>query len=163
MSWPLVWSSSMRTTSTSASRSLGSPARRLALSVILVVLLAGFAVVVAREVAATLGVGEYESNDSYQLFAVSLTGLAGGVFVIGMRPPAPTRKPAPDARFRSVVGAAYVLVYVVAGGTALVVCLWRLGDSTPLLRSLAAAFLGASVAAVSAFFGVEETDTSNNA
>ena len=126
----------------------------------MVILLAGFALVVAREVGATLGVGEYEANDSYQLFAVSLTGLAGGVFVVGMRPPTPSRT-TPDARFRSVVGAAYVLVYVAAGGTALVVCLWRLGDSTPLLRSLAAAFLGASVAAVSAFFNIDETDTSN--
>jgi hypothetical protein len=109
-----------------------------------------------------LGDGEYVANDSYQLFAVSLTGLAGGVFVVGMRPSAPSRKTAPDARFRSIISAAYVLVYVAAGGTALVVCLWRLGDSTPLLRSLAAAFLGASVAAVSAFFGIDETGTSES-
>lgn len=132
------------------------------MSLILVILLAGFVLVVVREIAATLSGGVHDVNDSYQLFAVSLTGLAGGVFVVGMRPQASSRPTASDARFRSVVGAAYVLVYVAAGGAALVVCLWRLGDSTPLLRSLAAAFLGASVAAVSAFFGIDETDTNNH-
>ena len=38
------------------------------------------------------------------------------------------------------------------------VCLVRLGSSTPLLRSLAATFLGTAVAAASAFFGLHDPD-----
>lgn len=110
-------------------------------------LLLGFVMVAGREVAATLGVGTGGSGDSYDLFAVSLTGVVGGVFALALGGAA---TPDPPRRFAAI----YSLVYAWAGAIALVVCLVRLGSSTPLLRSLAAAFLGTAVAAASAYFGI---------
>jgi hypothetical protein len=119
-------------------------------------MLVGFVVVVVREIGATLEVWPGGEGDPYELFAVSLTGLVGGVFAVALAAPrqVETRRVAID-RLRSHVGRAYVVAYALAGGIALVVCLVRLGSSTALLRSLAATFLGTSVAAASAFFGVE--------
>ncbi len=119
-----------------------------ALGVSLVGLLLGFVVVAGREVAATIGVGTGGAGDSYDLFSVSLTGVAGGVFALalGSNAGAGVR----SGRFAS----AFALAYATAGAVALVVCLVRLGSSTPLLRSLAATFLGTTVAAASAFFGL---------
>jgi hypothetical protein len=126
----------------------------MTLVIVVGALLAGFVVVVVREVLVTFGGAEPVDDESYELFAVSLTGLAGGVFAVGLGT-APRRRGTtrPD-RVRSTVGLAYVVTYGLAGGIALVVCLVRLGASTGLLRGLAAAFLGTSVAAATAFFGV---------
>ncbi len=127
-------------------------ARRAALPlrVTLVGLLLGFVVVAGREVAATVGIGTGGAGDSYDLFAVSLTGVVGGVFALGST----ARAGATPGRFAT----AFSLVYATAGAVALVVCLVRLGASTPLLRSLAAAFLGTAIAAASAFFGLATPD-----
>jgi hypothetical protein len=135
-------------------------ARAHALTLVLVVgaLLLGFVVVVVREVVVTLGVASAVSDESYELFAVSLTGLAGGVFAVGLGTAPRARDAARSNRLRGAVGTAYVVAYGSAGALALVVCLVRLGDSTPLLRGLAAAFLGTSVAAATAFFGVTDDD-----
>lgn len=125
----------------------------VALAAVLGTLLAGFVLVVAREIGATLDLVDGGRGDSYQLFAVSLTGLVGAVFALGLgagRAARRTPKPDPLRRF---FASAYVLTYVVAGGIALLVCLVRLGSSTVVLRSLAAAFLGTAVAVVSAYFG----------
>lgn len=116
-------------------------------------LLLGFMVVVVREVLVTLGAAAPVTDESYELFAVSLTGLAGGVFAVGLGT-APRRRGARVDRLRDSVGLAYVVSYGLAGALALVVCLVRLGASTALLRGLAAAFLGTAVAAATAFFGV---------
>ena len=118
----------------------------------LVGLLVGFVVVAGREVAATVGIGTGGAGDSYDLFAVSLTGVVGGVFALALGSSAGAGTP--PGRFAS----AFALVYASAGAVALVVCLVRLGASTPLLRSLAAAFLGTAVAAASAFFGLAAPD-----
>jgi hypothetical protein len=117
-------------------------------------LLLGFVVVVVREVIVTLGATPPVSDESYELFAVSLTGLAGGVFAVGLGTAPRTRGAGRVDALRNGVGLAYVATYGVAGALALVVCLVRLGDSSALLRSLAAAFLGTAVAAATAFFGV---------
>jgi hypothetical protein len=128
--------------------------RTVTISIVVGALLVGFVIVVAREILVTFGLGRPVHGDSYELFAVSLTGLAGGVFAVGLG----TARAAPGAerraRLRSLVALAYVATYGAAGALALVVCLVRLGDSTSLLRSLAAAFLGTSIAAATAFFGV---------
>jgi len=124
----------------------------LPLRVSLIGLLVGFAVVAGREVAATLGLGSGGSGDSYDLFAVSLTGVVGGVFALALGSAAATA--GPPQRFAGV----YTLVYAAFGTTAMLVCLIRLGSSTPLLRSLAATFLGTAVAAASAFFGITAPD-----
>jgi len=118
----------------------------LALRVSLIGLLGGFIVVAGREVAATLGIGAGGSGDSYDLFAVSLTGVVGGVFALGSA----AASADPPKRFAAM----YSLVYATFGAIAMIVCLVRLGASTPLLRSLAATFLGTAVAAASAFFGI---------
>lgn len=123
-------------------------------------LLAGFGVIVVREVLATLGVSGSGASDEYQLFAVSLTGLAGGVFAVALRA-APVRSGAEDRASRSdavrnSVGAAFVLAYVAAGTIAMIVCLVRLGEATDLLKSLAATFVGTSVAAASSLFGIAD-------
>ena len=121
-------------------------------------LLLGFVVVVVREVVVTFGGAAPVTDESYELFAVSLTGLAGGVFAVGLGTAPRARPMARADRVRSTVGLAYVVTYGLAGGLALVVCLVRLGASTGLLRGLAAAFLGTSVAAATAFFGVKASD-----
>jgi len=97
------------------------------------------------------------------LFATSLTGLVGGVFAaaIGAVPRVTRRRSdrATDDRvdpWRTRLAAAYVIAYAVAGITATIVCIARLGSATPLLQSLAGAFMGASAAAASAFFGVAD-------
>jgi hypothetical protein len=135
--------------------------RGVALAAIASGLLLGFAVVIVREVLATVGVGaDGGSGDEYQLFAVSLTGLAGGVFAVALRS-APNDDDGPrgasrtDA-IRNGVGAAFVLAYVAAGSLATLVCLVRLGEATSLLKSLAATFVGTSVAAASSLFGIAE-------
>ncbi len=134
-----------------------SATRHLALAVIGGALLVGFAVVVIRETLATFGVVDPVRDESYELFAVSLTGLAGGAFAAGVRADqrrreAPTAaEPGPDDRWRRVIVVAFVVGYVVAGTLALIVCLVRLGSSTAVLRGLAAAFLGTSVASLTAF------------
>jgi hypothetical protein len=131
------------------------------LALILVGLLLGFVVVVLREIVATLGgSGGYES-DEYQLFAVSLTGLTGGVFAVAMNrdQAAPRSRPVAEQRIRRTMGTAFVVAYVLAGVVAIGVCLVRLGDSTSLLRSLAATFLGTSVAAASALFGTAQNSS----
>lgn len=117
-------------------------------------------VVVVREVVVTFGAAAPVTDESYELFAVSLTGLAGGVFAVGLGTAPRGRAAARTDRVRSTVGLAYVVTYGLAGGLALVVCLVRLGASTGLLRGLAAAFLGTSVAAATAFFGVASEDRS---
>jgi len=140
---------------TSPSRPLlAASAQTFTLAAIVAALLLGFVIVVVREVVVTLGGGTPTTDDAYELFAVSLTGLAGGVFAVGLG--AEPRVPAPGRadRLRRAVGLAYVVTYGLAGALALVVCLARLGESTALLRSLAAAFLGTAIAAATAFFGV---------
>lgn len=118
-------------------------------------LLLGFVVLVLREVLATLGAAATGRADEYQLFAVSLTGLAGGVFAAGMRRDGGAgRQSGPGHRVRQVIGTALAIAYVVSGAVALIVCLVRLGESTVLLRSLAATFLGSAVAAASAAFAI---------
>jgi hypothetical protein len=134
-----------------------SATRHLALAVTGGALLVGFAVVVIRETLATFGVVDPVTDDSYELFAVSLTGLAGGAFAAGVRSDqqrrdrASSRDAAADERWRRVIVVAFVSGYVVAGSVALLVCLVRLGASTSVLRGLAAAFLGTSVATLTAF------------
>lgn len=125
----------------------------LALGSVLATLLIGFVVVVAREIGATLGFAGGGRGDSYQLFAVSLTGLVGAVFALAMS--ASRRPPATSGRdsLRQFFVSAYAIAYVAAGGIALLVCLVRLGSSTVVLRSLAAAFLGTGVAVASSYFG----------
>ena len=120
----------------------------LPLRVSLIGLLGGFIVVAGREVAATLGIGAGGSGDSYDLFAVSLTGVVGGVFALALGSAAASADP--PKRFAAM----YSLVYATVGAIAMIVCLVRLGAATPLLRSLAATFLGTAVAAASAFFGI---------
>ena len=137
---------------------LAGRAHTLVLALVVGALLVGFVVVVVREVAVTLGAATAVNDESYELFAVSLTGLAGGVFAVGLGT-APRRHDGARAdRVRSAVSLAYVIAYGAAGALALVVCLVRLGNSTALLRGLAAAFLGTSVAAATAFFGVAAAD-----
>jgi len=134
-----------------------SATRHLALAVIGGALLVGFAVVVVRETLATFGVVSPVTDESYELFAVSLTGLAGGAFAAGVRSdqqrrePSSSRVTSPDERWRGIIVVAFVAGYVVAGSVALIVCLVRLGASTAVLRGLAAAFLGTSVASLTAF------------
>jgi hypothetical protein len=115
-------------------------------------------VVVVREVLATLGVIDGGKGDQYQLFAVSLTGLAGGVFTValraGPRRAGQTSSGASADALRSGLATAFALAYVTAGTVAVVVCLVHLGDATSLLKSLAATFLGTSVAAATSLFGV---------
>lgn len=138
---------------------------QLAIWITVTALLLGFVVVVAREVVATLdGDVSTVTNDEYVLFATSLTGLVGGVFAaaIGAAPRVTRRRRARRMAdgvdpWRSRLAAAYVVAYAVAGITATVVCIARLGSATPLLQSLAGAFMGASAAAASAFFGVGGT------
>jgi hypothetical protein len=124
-------------------------------------LLLGFVVVVVREIVVTFGGAPPVTDESYELFAVSLTGLAGGVFAVGLGAAPRARGGTRPDRVRSAVGLAYVVTYGLAGGLALVVCLVRLGASTGLLRGLAAAFLGTSVAAATAFFGVTAQERSS--
>jgi hypothetical protein len=133
---------------------LPATAQTMTLVIVVGALLVGFVVVVVREVVVTLGAAQPVSDESYELFAVSLTGLAGGVFAVGLGTAPRGRAARRSERVRSAVGLAYVVTYGLAGGLALVVCLLRLGASTALLRGLAAAFLGTSVAAATAFFGV---------
>jgi len=131
----------------------------LALASVVGALLVGFAVIVVREVGATIGAWDGGSGDPYELFAVSLTGLVGAVFAVALgashRSSPSDRRAVAVEHLQSWFGRVYVLTYSLAGGTALVVCLVRLAASTPLLRSLAATFLGTSVAAASAFFGLD--------
>ena len=142
-----------RRTSQRASTHRSPEGQTIALGAVLGTLLVGFVVVVAREIGATLDLVDGGRGDSYQLFAVSLTGLVGAVFALGMGAGrAPRRTPRPDP-LRRFFASAYVLTYVVAGAVALLVCLVRLGSSTVTLRSLAAAFLGTAVAVTSAYFG----------
>jgi hypothetical protein len=133
----------------------------MTLAIVVGALLAGFVVVVVREVIVTFGGAAPVTDESYELFAVSLTGLAGGVFAVGLGTAPRARGGTRPDRVRSTVGLAYVVTYGLAGGIALVVCLVRLGASTGLLRGLAAAFLGTSVAAATAFFGVTTDDRSS--
>ncbi len=132
------------------------------LALTLVGLLIGFVLVVVREVVATIGGSSSYQSDEYELFAVSLTGLAGGVFAVAMRnDQQATRAHSTDeARMRKTMATAFAVTYVVAGIVAISVCLVKLGDSTPLLRSLAATFLGTSVAAASAVFGTRPQEQS---
>ncbi|MCJ7671575.1 MAG: hypothetical protein MUP67_05955 [Acidimicrobiia bacterium] len=126
----------------------------VALAAVLATLLAGFVLVVGREIGATLGIVDGGRGDSYQLFAVSLTGLVGAVFALAMGASRRTSSTATgDDPRRRLFSTAYVLTYVMAGAIALLVCLVRLGSSTVILRSLAAAFLGTAVAVASAYFG----------
>lgn len=131
-----------------------SQGQTIALGAVLATLLVGFVVVVAREVGATLDVVDGGHGDSYELFAVSLTGLVGAVFALalGASRRSETNDIADDP-LRRAFASAYVLTYVVAGAVALFVCLVELGSSTTTLRSLAAAFLGTAVAVASAYFG----------
>ena len=133
---------------------LAATAQTMTLIIVVGALLVGFVVVVVREVVVTFGGATPVTDESYELFAVSLTGLAGGVFAVGLSNAPRVRGASRPDRVRSTVGLAYVVTYGLAGGVALVVCLVRLGASTGLLRGLAAAFLGTSVAAATAFFGV---------
>jgi len=127
-------------------------------------LLIGFGVVVVREVLATFGVIDGGKGDQYQLFAVSLTGLAGGVFTVALRA-GPRRGAAGETRtvpvdaLRNGLATAFAIAYVTAGTVAVIVCLVRLGDATSLLKSLAATFLGTSVAAATSLFGVGDPRT----
>jgi hypothetical protein len=132
-------------TSRRASTHRSPEGQDVALATVLGTLLVGFVVVAAREVGATLGIVDGGRGDSYQLFAVSLTGLVGAVFALAMG--------ANDDQRRRFFSTAYVLTYVISGAIALLVCLIRLGSSTVILRSLAAAFLGTAVAVASAYFG----------
>jgi len=140
-------------------------ARHLALAVVGAALLIGFAIVVVREVLATFEIVAPAVDDSYELFAVSLTGLAGGAFAVGVRAdrsvrdrPSIARDRARDDGWRRAIAASFVGGYVVAGALALVVCLVRLGASTSVLRGLAATFLGTSVATLTAFLDLSEDD-----
>jgi hypothetical protein len=141
---------------------LRGTARHIALAVIGGALLIGFAVIVVREVLATVGAVTPAHDDSYELFAVSLTGLAGGAFAAGVRadqtaPRSPAGSRERDDRWRGAIMSAFVAVYVAAGAMALVVCLVCLGGSTSVLRGLAATFLGTSVATLTIFLDVPTT------
>jgi len=126
----------------------------LALGAVLATLLGGFVLVVAREIGATLAIVDGGRGDSYEMFAVSLTGLVGAVFALALGASRTTRTVVADHDpLRRFFASAYVLTYVTAGAVALLVCLVRLGSSTVILRSLAAAFLGTAVAVTSAYFG----------
>lgn len=131
----------------------------LALAGVVGALLLGFVVVVVREIGATVRAWPGGTGDSYELFAVSLTGMVGAVFAVALGAAstiAPRRRArARLERLRGWFAQVYVLTYAIAGAVALVVCLVRLGESTSLLRSLAATFLGTGVAAASAFFGTQ--------
>jgi hypothetical protein len=150
------------TVATGAARAAGAT-RHLALAVIGGALLVGFAVVVIRETLATFGAVAPVTDESYELFAVSLTGLAGGAFAAGVRtdqqrrgrPTTPTWSRG-DERWRRIIVVSFVTGYVVAGSVALIVCLVRLGASTAVLRGLAAAFLGTSVATLTAFLDLPD-------
>jgi hypothetical protein len=138
-------------------------ARHLALAVVGAALLVGFAIVVVREVLATFEIVAPAVDDSYELFAVSLTGLAGGAFAVGVRSDRSLRaRPSTgrdrDDGWRRAIAASFVAGYVVAGALALVVCLVRLGASTSVLRGLAATFLGTSVATLTAFLDLADDD-----
>ncbi|MCJ7436717.1 MAG: hypothetical protein MUP97_03005 [Acidimicrobiia bacterium] len=129
-------------------------AQGLALGAVLATLLGGFVLVVAREIGATLGIVDGGRGDSYELFAVSLTGLVGAVFALALGASRGTTTAVADRDpLRRFFANAYVLTYVTAGAVGLLVCLIRLGSSTVILRSLAAAFLGSAVAVASAYFG----------
>jgi hypothetical protein len=139
---------------TTTTRRSAPDGQDVALGAVLTTLLGGFVLVVGREIGATLGVVDGGHGDSYQLFAVSLTGLVGAVFALAMG--AAHRRRAGDVRHDTLhrfFATAYVLTYVAAGAIALLVCLVRLGSSTVILRSLGAAFLGTAVAVASAYFG----------
>lgn len=139
---------------TTRSSAPASASRHLALAVTGGALLVGFAVVVVREILATFDVTEPVHDDSYELFAVSLTGLAGGAFAAGVRNDRRRRRrpsSRTDDRWRRILVTAFVAGYVLSGSVALLVCLVRLGSSTSVLRGLAAAFLGTSVATLTAF------------
>jgi hypothetical protein len=133
------------------------------LASMLVGLLIVFVVVVAREVIATLTDSSgYQSNE-FELIAVSITGVVGGVFAVFVS--REQQRPLPDAppeevRIRKTMGAAFAVTYIVAGVIALAVCLVKLDDATSLLRSLAATFLGTSVAAATALFGTQTAERS---
>ncbi len=136
-----------------------SATRHLALAVIGGALLVGFAVVVIRETLATFGILEPVTDDSYELFAVSLTGLAGGAFAAGVRSDERGRREvrsSADERWRQIIVLSFVAGYVLAGSVALIVCLVRLGASTAVLRALAATFLGTSVASLTAFLDLPD-------
>jgi hypothetical protein len=140
-----------------------SATRHLTLAVIGGALLVGFAVVVVRETLATFGLVGQVTDDSYELVAVSLTGLAGGAFAGGVRADQQRRDSSPqastpDERWRRVIVLSFVVGYVIAGSVALIVCLVRLGASTTVLRGLAAAFLGTSVASLTAFLELPDLD-----
>jgi hypothetical protein len=137
-----------------------SATRHLTLAVIGGALLVGFAVVVVRETLATFGLVGQVTDDSYELFAVSLTGLAGGAFAAGVRADQQRRDSSPqaDERWRRVIVLSFVVGYVIAGSVALIVCLVRLGASTTVLRGLAATFLGTSVASLTAFLELPDLD-----
>lgn len=143
-----------RRTSGRASAHRSPEGQTIALGAVLGTLLVGFVVVVMREVGATLDIVDGGRGDSYQLFAVSLTGLVGAVFALAL---GATRRVGvsdmTDEPLRRVFTSAYVFTYIAAGGVALLVCLVELGSSTTTLRSLAAAFLGTAVAVASAYFG----------
>lgn len=151
-----------RTTGAGAARARAASAtRHLTLAVIGGSLLVGFAVVVIREILATFGVISPVTDDSYELFAVSLTGLAGGAFAAGVRADqqrrdSATPRSAGDERWRRRLVIAFVVGYVSAGSVALIVCLVRLGQSTSTLRGLAAAFLGTAVATLTTFLDLPE-------
>ena len=149
---------------TTTTRRKAPEGQDVALGAVLGTLLIGFVLVVGREIGATLGVVTGGRGDSYQLFAVSLTGLVGAVFALAMG--AARRRRAGDGHrdaLHRFFAAAYVLTYVAAGAIALLVCLVRLGSSTVILRSLAAAFLGTAVAVASAYFGAEADDGTRRA
>lgn len=146
-------------------RATAGEAHVVALASVVGALLLGFVVVVVRESGATLGAWPGGAGDSYELFAVSLTGMVGAVFAVALgaantiAPRRGTR--ARLERLRGWFVQAYVLTYAIAGAVALVVCLVRLGESTSLLRSLAATFLGTGIAAASAFFGTQALERSD--
>ena len=146
-----------RRTSRRASTHRSPDGQDVALAAVLATLLAGFVLVVVREIGATLGIVDGGRGDSYQLFAVSLTGLVGAVFALAMGGSRRTAaaNAADDDQRRRFFSTAYVLTYVTAGAIALLVCLVRLGSSTVILRSLAAAFLGTAIAVASAYFGAD--------
>lgn len=133
---------------------------QLAIWITVTTLLVGFVAVVAREIVATIdGDVSSISGDEYVLFATSLTGLVGGVFaaavgavprVTGRRNDSTAERPDP---WRTRLAAAYVVAYAIAGVSATIVCIARLGSATPLLQSLAGAFMGSAAAAATAFFG----------
>jgi len=62
----------------------------------------------------------------------------------------------PVDALRNGLATAFAIAYVAAGTVAVIVCLVRLGDATTLLKSLAATFLGTSVAAATSLFGAAD-------